>query len=62
MILEMKILLAMAPICSIAMVYALTQGDWCGAVNLAFIAFVAFIVYRAQKRSQAVSASDETTP
>jgi len=57
----MKVLLVLAPVGLIVMVYALTQSDWCRAVNLAFIEFVIFMVYRAKKRNRA-SASEETMP
>jgi hypothetical protein len=48
--LEMKVLLAMAPVCLVALVYALTQGAWDNAALLAFSAFTIFRWYRLDKR------------
>jgi hypothetical protein len=50
MSLEMKALLVLAPVCLIAMVYALTQGDWESAGLFAFIEGLIFVNYRTEKR------------
>jgi hypothetical protein len=58
MSLESKALLVMMPICLVAMVYALTQGNWRGAGTLAFIEVLMLFGYRAEKRNQAASMPD----
>jgi len=50
--LEMKILLALAPICLVAMVYALAQGDLSAAGSFAFIGVLMILCYRTEKRLQ----------
>ena len=52
MSLEMKALLALVPVCLVAMVYALTQGNWESAGFLVFIECLIFVIYRAEKRLQ----------
>jgi uncharacterized membrane protein len=49
MSLEMKALLVMAPICLVAMAYALTQGNWESAVLFAWIEVLTLMNYRAGK-------------
>lgn len=52
MSLEMKALLVMAPVCLVAMVYALTQGNWDSAGTLVFIELLIVVCYRAEKRNR----------
>ena len=59
--LEMKALLAMAPVCLVAMVYALTQGAWDNAALLAFSAFTIFRCYRVDKRIRSSRAPGDRT-
>lgn len=44
--------MALAPVCLVAMVYALTQGDWENAGFFAFIEVLIFTCYRTEKRLQ----------
>jgi len=48
----MKALLVMAPVCLVAMAYALTQGNWDSAVTLLFLEGLIFLNYRTEKRSR----------
>jgi hypothetical protein len=50
MSLDMKIFLAMAPVCFVAMVYALTQGEWESAGFFVFLEVLTVICYRTEKR------------
>jgi uncharacterized membrane protein len=50
----MKALLAMAPICLVAIAYALAQGDWGSAGTLAFIEALIFVNYRTEKRNKSL--------
>jgi uncharacterized ion transporter superfamily protein YfcC len=52
MSLEMKLLLALAPVCLAGMIYALTQGDWWNAGMFAFLMFLTVVIYRNEKRLQ----------
>ena len=52
MSLEMKVFAALAPVCLVAMVYALTQGDWASAGSFALIELLVVVNYRADKRSR----------
>jgi hypothetical protein len=52
MALEMKVLLALAPVGLVALAYALTQGDWGNAGLLVFIELLIFMCYRTEKRLQ----------
>lgn len=47
----MKTLLAAAPVCLVAMAYALTQGDWESVGLFALIEVLIFMNFRADKRS-----------
>lgn len=50
MSLEMKALLLLAPVCLVAMLYALTQGDWGSAGLLLLIELLIVVNYRTEKR------------
>jgi hypothetical protein len=50
MSLEVKVFVALAPVCLVAMVYALTQGDWGSAGFFVFIEVLIFVLYRTEKR------------
>lgn len=52
MSLEVKILIALAPVCLAGLVYALTQGEWWTAGVLAFSVFMTVVLYRTEKRPQ----------
>ncbi len=50
MSLDMKVAVVLAPVCLVAMVYALTQGDWDSAGSFALIQVLLFVNYRGDKR------------
>ena len=50
----MKALLAMVPICLVAMAYALTQGNWQSVGLFALIEVLIFMNFRADKRSRSL--------
>jgi hypothetical protein len=50
MSLDVKIFVALAPVCLVGMVYALTQGDWWNAGLFAFLVVLMFVLYRTEKR------------
>lgn len=50
MSLEMKALLVLAPVCLVAMAYALAQGDWENAGFFVFIEALIVMCYRTEKR------------
>lgn len=52
MSLEVKVFVTLAPVFFVAMVYALTQGNWQSAVVLAILEVLIFRIYRLEKRSQ----------
>jgi hypothetical protein len=54
----MKALLALAPICLAAMIYALTQGDWKSVGLLVFIEVLIFVLHRAERRSRSPRESE----
>lgn len=58
MSLEVKVFVALAPVCLGAMVYAVTQGDWESAGLFAFIEILIFTCYRAEKRSRSPKAPE----
>lgn len=58
MSLSVKIFVALAPVCLVAMVYALTQGDWGSAAFFAFIEALIFMVYRTENRSRSARAPE----
>jgi hypothetical protein len=49
---EVKVFVALAPVCLVAMVYSLTQGDWWSAGLFAFLEVLMFTLYRVEKRSR----------
>jgi hypothetical protein len=59
MSLEVKIFLALAPVGLVAMVYALTQGDWGSATSFALIEVSMFMLYRAEKRNRSPRAPEQ---
>jgi len=61
MSLDVKIAVATAPAWLVAMVYALTQGDWKSAVFFVFIEVLIFICYRAEQRSQSSRVPEHRT-
>lgn len=50
MSLDVKLFLALAPICFGGMTYALFQGDWWTAGSFALLQGVMVVLYRAEKR------------
>lgn len=46
----MKALVGLAPLCFIALVYALIQSDWSSALSLVFIEILILVCYRNEKR------------
>jgi len=52
MSLSVKIFVALAPICMVGMVYALTRSDWWTAGMFAFFGAMAIVLYRIEKRPQ----------
>jgi hypothetical protein len=52
MSLDVKIFVALAPVCLVGMVLTLTQGDWLTAGVFAFLLFMMAVLYRAEKWSQ----------
>lgn len=52
MSLEVKLAVAMAPVCLVAMVVALAQADRQTAAFFAFLEVLIFVCYRADKRSR----------
>lgn len=50
MSLSVKIFVALAPVCLVAMGYALTQGDWESAGFFAFIEVLIFVCYRTERK------------
>jgi hypothetical protein len=52
MSLDVKILVALAPVCLVGMVFTLTQGDWWTAGMFAFLLFMMVVLYRTEKRPQ----------
>jgi hypothetical protein len=55
MSLEMKALLALAPVGVGLIVYTLTQGDWENVVTLAWVEVLTFMLYRTEKRDRSSS-------
>jgi hypothetical protein len=51
MSLEVKIFVALAPACLVAMVYALTQDDWWSAGSFAFLLVLMVVLFRTEKRA-----------
>lgn len=45
--LEMKAVLVMAPVCLVAMVYAVTQGDW---ESVGFLVFIELLLLNSYRR------------
>jgi hypothetical protein len=52
MSLEVKIFVALAPVCLAGMVFALIQGEWWSAGVFAFLVFMMVVLYRTEKRPQ----------
>ena len=52
MSLEVKIFVALAPVCLVAMVYELTQGNWSSAGSFALFLVLMTVLYRTEKRTQ----------
>ena len=52
MSLEVKAFVALAPVCLVALGYALTQGDWESAGLFAFIELLIITCYRLDKRNR----------
>lgn len=50
MSLEVKIFVALAPVCLVAMAYGLTQGDWWTAGMFAFLLVLMVVLYRTESR------------
>jgi hypothetical protein len=55
MSIEVKIFVALAPLFLIAMVIALTQGNWLSVAVLAILEVVIFVVYRVERRNRSAS-------
>jgi hypothetical protein len=52
MSLDVKILVALAPVCLVGLVYSLIQGDGWTAMVFAFLLFMMAVLYRTEKRWQ----------
>jgi uncharacterized ion transporter superfamily protein YfcC len=52
MTLDVKLFVALAPVCLVGMIYSLIQGDWWTAGVFAFLMFLMAVLYRNEKRSQ----------
>lgn len=47
---DVKIFVALAPVCFVGMVLTLTQGDWWTAGVFAFLLLSMVVLYRTEKR------------
>jgi hypothetical protein len=61
MSLEVKILVALAPVVLVVMVYSLTQGNWGSAGTQALLAVVIFTLYRVEKRNRSPRGPENRT-
>jgi uncharacterized membrane protein YbaN (DUF454 family) len=52
MSLDVKIFVALAPVCLVGMVFTLTQDDWWTAGVFAFLLFMMVVLYRTEKLPQ----------
>lgn len=52
MSLDVKLFVALAPVCLVGMVYALTQGEWWNAGVFAFLMFLMVVLCRMEKRPE----------
>lgn len=47
---DVKIFVALAPVCLVGMAYALTQGDWWTAGVFALLVVIMLVLYRTERR------------
>lgn len=52
MSLDVKLFVALAPVCLAGMVFTLTQGDWWTAGVFAFLLLTMAVLYRTEKQLQ----------
>ncbi len=57
--LEVKIFVALAPVILVAMVYALTQGNWGSAAVFAVLEVSVVVCYRTEKRTRSPRAPED---